>query len=401
MEIENHFNAVINTFKCIQMKNQTFEELKEYYNTKNRGCGTGGKVYIPVKTVIKTTIPKGRDIVKKITFKNKTEMISCGEAYRYINREGKEEIFKDIITKLPDPQYERITQKEQLYDVRCNNFSCVKCRSRLKSELHRKIIAEVYRNDLNYHQIITAPGGLYRKNTEWWMSYKIMLYEFHKLIRAINYEIKREREGKETRSKNNLLKNGFEMPEYDFAYITLQRAQTHPKENNPIGFCHLHNIINFPINVKWIEEKIKKNNYKIGYNFIRENQSIAEYLCNDFMKDDEWIIPYGRRHYNTSQNVKVNVAQGYKMEEGMKYYKNTDLKFIEDDLINNKKTTFEVFGKKLKVKNGEILPYKDYLEMAIDITDKLGHKETEMTGNGIHNKYKTKSGMFIKTIGYT
>jgi hypothetical protein len=339
------------------MKDISFAKLKENYNTINRGCGTGkfGKIFLPSKRIIKTVQPKER--ISHIVHLSKKKKIAYGLGQA-------SDVELPIYEKFPAVNIEEF-QKDRLIDVLCNNWSCKRCRSILIKKLHENILREIYRNDMKYHLVVTAPGGLYRKNTPYYKSYSIMTKEFEKLMNRIRYELNKLKEGKKTRSNSNLIRHDNDLSECDFAYIVLPRAQAHPEKNNPRGFCHLHLILNLPINKNWIEEKIKKNNYKIGWTFIRENQELADYLCKDFFEDDEFIIPYGHRHYNSSRNVIINIAQGYKLEEGMKFYKTHDLNFIEKEL-DNQIITYDIYGNSLNVNNSLTLPFEEYVKRFVD-----------------------------------
>jgi len=167
---------------------------------------------------------------------------------------------------------------------------------------------------------------------------------------------------------------------------------------NPIGFCHLHTLINCPINNKWIYEKVEKNNYKLGYNFIRENQAVADYLCKDFYDNDEWVIPFNTRHYRSSRNIKINME--YKKDENITFIP----AYLNDyEILGNSTTKYEVFGKTFKVKNNKILPFEEYIKQFAEIKEIKKHmvKQTEVTPTGIINKYRTKNKLFIENMGYT
>jgi len=59
-----------------------------------------------------------------------------------------------------------------------------------------------------------------------------MNYEFDKLLHRIYYEIKKIKEGKITRRKEPLLKDGQKLPDREFSYIVLPRAQAKPYDEN-------------------------------------------------------------------------------------------------------------------------------------------------------------------------
>ena len=116
--------------------------------------------------------------------------------------------------------------------------------------------------------------------------------------------------------------------------------------------------------------------YKSPSDFIRENQDVAEYLCKDFFDDKEWYIPFNIKHYHTSRNVKINIAQGYKKDPNSIIFRDffdTEGNYnlyqppwtkerIEEHLLNKNYTIYEVFGQTLKTKNQIILPFEKYEE---------------------------------------
>ena len=187
---------------------------------------------------------------------------------------------------------------------------------------------EVYRLGFDKHLVMTVPGIQFRKKVTWNQSYPILNYETNKLLDTIKREIQTQRriqQGEQIKRKvkmeNSFLHKNQELPDYDIALIILPRAQANPKDDNPIGYAHNHILTNYPLNKHWIEEKIDKNGYQLGYTFIRDNQNIADYLCNDFFIDDEWVIPKNIKHYRTTRNVKLNITDGYVNDPNDKFYK--------------------------------------------------------------------------------
>ena len=122
--------------------------------------------------------------------------------------------------------------------------------------------------------------------------------------------------GKNFPYRNSFLVSGNGIPDYDFAYIRYVRSQNHPVENNPAGYCHYHVGINNELNVKWINEIVEKNNMKIGFTWISENKHFIDYLMNDFLTDEEYVIPLGVKHYSCSQNIVMDPSLGFEKIDG-------------------------------------------------------------------------------------
>ena len=158
--------------------------------------------------------------------------------------------------------------------------------------------------------------------------------------------------------KNKFLIDGNRLPDYEFAYIKFVRSQIKPFKNNPKGFCHYHNGINYDINIEWINEIIQKNNLQIGFNYIKENKQFLEYLTNDFMTDDEYIIPKNTKHYSCSENIKINPSSGYELTEGAVLFqgKNT---IAEIDLIMWKDYN-------------QTLPFEEYVKQFYEVVHRGG-----------------------------
>jgi len=198
---------------------------------------------------------------------------------------------------------------------------------------------------------MTVPGIEFRKKVTWVQSYPILNHETNKLLHCIYHEIetlKKIQNGykikRKRRMQESFLKDGQDLPKDDIAMIILPRAQSKPKEKNPIGYAHNHVLTNYSLNKHWIEEKIASNHYQLGHTFIRENQDIADYLCNDFLNDDEWVIPQNMKHYRSTRNVKINISGGNKMDDGDTFFnaisvpndtffRTNDMKFIEKIIL--------------------------------------------------------------------
>ena len=361
------------------MANISFEKLTKIYNTKNIKCGNIGWVYIPKNT---------RNIYHKPIFigyeKKHKKIVIDSKGNRLNNVDYDQPKYLENYTET------NVTFEDTLLKVPCNNFSCSVCRPYLKNKLFINLLREIYINNISNHFIITFPGKPLRIKINYEKSYPIMLYEWDKLLHRINYTIDRLRNNKELRYKNSFLVEGEKLPnERDFAYICLPRSQNNPTENNPIGFCHLHNMINLPINKDWIDEIINKNQYQMGFTYIVENQDILDYMFNDFLKDNEWIIPFGQRHYNSSRNVIINRVDKKSCEDYKFYAKRNycldskqnfieNMKFIDNDLS----------------KDNKILPYNAMVQWLSMIEQKQDYGDLKKSSgyNKKHNDFYFKNG---------
>ena len=309
------------------MRDLSFKELKQIYNKKGKNCGDFGYIFKP---------------------KHKENRVITGvkhETVFYPNMKlnGKT-IYnvKGTISTIQDPVYYEEWIPDQLLPLRCHRFSCCICRPGQKIKVYNRTVQEICQNNMNFHYIQTFPGNWLRKEIPFYESYKIMNKENSKLRRIINYELKKLKKGIKTRSVNPIIAKGYKTNEYELKMISFPRAQTKPEGNNPIGFCHLHNIVNIPLNVHWISEKIIKNDLKLGKPYITKNHDVADYLINDFWNDQEWYIPFGQRHYITTENIHLNPGKYEYMDPNNIIYRNQDLntclnnedfiKYIEWDL---------------------------------------------------------------------
>jgi len=322
------------------MANISFEQLKQIYNKPGIKCGRIGYLFQPSHKEIKPfirqkNIEKYKPIMK---IKNKVYY-----NVKYINYE------------LLEPEYYEQYINDRLVKLRCKLYSCCLCRPYLKSALHLKIIREVCQEELNYHLIVTFPGSWLRNITDYSKSYKILTNEFRKLLLLIIYELYKTEKGLRSYTNNPVLKPGYKVDlnkGLELKMIILPRAQSNPKPGNPIGFCHLHIITNLPLNIDFLEEKISKNDYKIGYQFIRENQSVAEYLCKDYFDDQEWYIPFELKHYRTTRNLHINPSITNKGSDELLFLTH-DIKFIEKELL----------------KKGYNLPFENQVRRFYDLTE--------------------------------
>jgi len=126
---------------------------------------------------------------------------------------------------------------------------------------------------MDKHFIITFGGKEFRAKYTYKESYAIMSNYWHKYSKVIEYH-----KGK-------------------FDYIQFPRAQQD-------GYCHLHTIIPNYISWKFLDEK-RKLYPEMGYVRINKNVDLAQYLHKDFFKDNEYYLPKGVRHYNSSRALKL------------------------------------------------------------------------------------------------
>lgn len=179
-------------------------------------------------------------------------------------------------------------KKGEIYPVKCNKWTCQKCRPKKKYLLYLDILQYVYLHNLQIHFVITFEGQKLRKEISWEQSYKYMNKQWDNFEKTIKYNFY-ERYTKKGEYAPYIGEN--------FTYIVLPRAQQS-------GYCHYHVLLNKEIPWEYLDN-IRKN-YKMGYMSIQKNKDVAEYLNTDFFKDHEWVIPADVRHYRTSQDIKIN-----------------------------------------------------------------------------------------------
>lgn len=216
---------------------------------------------------------------------------------------------------------------DRLSRLPCSSYSCKACRPKLKRQLHDDVCQLVDSNNLSYHMVVTFPGNDLRRILDYSDSYFFMSYDWNKLRLVLKYKYP------------------------DFKYILFPRAQADPKPGNPAGFCHYHIIHNTHIDKDWLDSKTKK--YTLGYTFLRHNEDVAGYLHNDFYVDDEWVIPFGLKHYRATRDLIVRPGQGYMMDQdSIAFPKGTTLSRVEDIILS---------------KYGRLLPFDEYLKLFSDL----------------------------------
>lgn len=167
--------------------------------------------------------------------------------------------------------------------ILCSKFQCDRCRPLLKDALKNKMQLAITDHQLYTHFVITTEGKEYRDQNDYIQSYKDMAIAWNK-IRLI------------------LSKNATQQGKH-FSYICLFRSQKN-------GYCHLHVLTNLFIPKKRLQE-ISAKYFNTGFIKIKSNKDITNYLTNDFMKDHEFFIPFGRRHYTTSRNIDLNIYEDF------------------------------------------------------------------------------------------
>lgn len=160
-----------------------------------------------------------------------------------------------------------------LNDIRCKKWDCEYCRILKKYGLYIEILKNIYNFDLDKHFIITTAGNEFRSKYNWIESFYYMNKQWDLLKKVIEYKY-----GKLT-------------------YIVLPRSQKN-------GYCHYHTILSKKIPWEFLNEKRKK--YDLGFVSIQKNKDLAEYLCTDYFKDDEWVIPEKIKHYRSSRDIMLN-----------------------------------------------------------------------------------------------
>lgn len=160
-----------------------------------------------------------------------------------------------------------------LNDVNCNKWFCQYCMPFLKYCLYLEIQKNVYSFNLDKHFIITFGGKELRDKINIVDSYKYMALAWDKMLRNLRHQY------------------GY------FDYILLPRAQK-------TGYCHYHILINKFID--WVDIDHYRKLAALGYSSINKNQSVAEYMHNDFFKSHEWFIPPNIRRVRTSRSIKIN-----------------------------------------------------------------------------------------------
>ena len=170
----------------------------------------------------------------------------------------------------------------EINPISCNKFTCDRCRRQLKQRLRKAIQKEIEDKKLYTHFVITTEGNeKYRDQNDFLKSYKDMQIAWNKIRYILTCEAKKQ--------KRHL------------SFIQMPRAQKN-------GYCHPHVITNIRISKKRLQQISKK--YKnTGFVEVTNHTNTAKYLTNDFLKDHEFYIPMGQRHYTTSRDINLDLSQ--------------------------------------------------------------------------------------------
>jgi len=356
----------------------TFNDLINIHSQPSKYCGKKGKIFVPQHTEEQPIRPTKRygdetgeqyyiiesDGTKKwIDFDLPN---NNGYEPEYTFEDGKEYFIEQtdgsrtLINIGTTIEKEYVTYPDQLLGNFCNKISCARCRKPKIRKYHDSIIMIVDQFDMKNHIILTAPGGTFR-DKPLAEQYRIFRHNKAKLDMRTNYTLKQISQGKELRTRNPILKDETIVKKIGnqliiknnnipliLNQISMLRAQTgkhyYTKKNieqslteNDYrrGSPHYHIISNLHINGKWIEEISQKNEFDIGFTFIRENQKVTEYLAKDFYYEYEWFIPIGYRHINVTRGIQLNPAKGNIKRDGTKYFNTNSLDLIEAELSKN------------------------------------------------------------------
>jgi len=302
---------------------------------------------------------------------------------KYLSLTKGNSVFKEWWGK-SDSITTQIYQPDSIIDQRCNNWACSYCRPGKITALHMDIVHNILRDDiinehsmepLQNHWIWTFPGNEVRKKVTYEESYRITSHEFHNLIKRFMYEFERYRQGKNVRNRIPLLmvydKNSMDYIEYnpthntsDFAYITLSRSQNHPyRADNLPGYDHLHNITNLMPNEAWLNDIIQRNGYIVGYQMIKENKNVAEYLANDFFDDEEFVIPLKQRHCNYSRNLTMHIDDT-KLPDGsivLNRHRTLQNQINTIQKMQNRPKTIRILNEEFRYNNPEPILFNEIL----------------------------------------
>jgi hypothetical protein len=345
-------------FLKTNQKYSTFKELTNIYSKIAYNCGKKAKIYVPSHT----------RLIEQSKYELKKHQYPLG-------------LYKEYWTKSSPITFEQYYD-DQILDARCNNWYCARCRPRLQRKLHQQIVQNllVYESimPMRYHWIWTFPGNELRRKVDYQKSYDITQYEWNKVLTRLNYEYTRYQKGLYVRKHKEypLLMEFVDPPENtiehqynpekgcnDFALISLPRSQNHPfNESNEPGYCHLHNISNISINPHWLENLKDKLKYQIGFQWIKPNQEVHEYLANDFFDDEEFVIPIGKRHVNHTINIRMDLNE-YQPEYQCQAFPVNQVKYRPYNKMTSRVYNHLITNRITKIYNifGEIKECKDFV----------------------------------------
>ncbi|GAI13871.1 unnamed protein product, partial [marine sediment metagenome] len=166
----------------------------------------------------------------------------------------------------------------KINQIGCGKFHCDRCRPRLKYRMKLEIENAMKKHKLYTHFVVTTEGKKYRDKNDYFQSYLDMSETFNKI--------------------RNILSNYANKQGKRFTYICLIRAQEK-------GYCHLHVMTNLYI-PKQLLQDISDKYFNTGFIRIKAIRN-RKRLSNYFMKDEEWYIPLGRRHYSCSRDIDLDM----------------------------------------------------------------------------------------------
>lgn len=277
---------------------------------------------------------------------------------------GKNEI-KPIDYLRREPFFVQKHYDTNLLDAPCNNYRCKRCRPKLQIKLQCKFLDSICRNEMKYHGVITFPGRPLRLRIPYWKSYTIMSKEVNKLNKTIRRDLDAYKQGIDLTKLygcDMFFKPVEPTQDLDYHYIRMARSQNHPFYNNPIGMCHFHNFWNLPLNEDYLNEVIKQNNYLLGGTNVTENPYAYDYLINDFMDDEEWVIPKGIRHFVTDRSAVMNDISSSAPVDGTQLFRIHDTNVIDTILADTHVETYQCFGHEIKTLEPRTLPYHEYIK---------------------------------------
>jgi len=184
-------------------------------------------------------------------------------------------------------KYKGVYRGSKINRILCSKFHCDRCRDLLKGKLKDKMQTAITEHNLYTHFVITTEGTKYRDANSYIQSYKDMSDAWNKIRYLLSRDAKKQ--GKQ------------------FSYVCLFRAQKN-------GYCHLHVMTNLFIPKQRLKD-ISKKYFNTGFISIKSNRDITRYLTNDFLKDHEYYIPLGRRHYSTSRDINLNIYEDMDEED--------------------------------------------------------------------------------------
>ncbi len=162
--------------------------------------------------------------------------------------------------------------------IMCGKMHCDRCRPLLKYRLKLEIEKAMLEHKLYTHFVVTTEGTKYRDKNDYIQSYYDMSKTWNKIRKILSNYAKKE--GKR------------------FTYICLPRAQKN-------GYCHLHVMTNLYIPKQMLQD-ISKLYFNTGWIKVKAIQN-QKRLSSYFLKDHEWYIPFGRRHYFCSRDIELDM----------------------------------------------------------------------------------------------